>query len=182
MKKRILYIAIPIVLFVAFLFLWKDSKREIEIKEEQARLEKIANDEKVAAEREERRKINEANAIAAEQRRKAEEAEKEAKKKKEYEDALQAIRDDEAKYTADLEKYKNQIAEIEKELAGVRAEKEKLARESIELSKAIAAAYIERQNAEMDVQRYAGRLARIASESPLSRPPEIPATPAPAAK
>lgn len=175
--NRILYIAAPIVLMAVFLFLYVDSRKELERKKEQDRIEKAAADAKVLAEKEELRKRNEANALAAEARRKAEDAEKEAKKKKEFEDGLNKIRTEEANYMADLNKYKQQIADIEKELAVLRAEKEKLARQSIDMSKTIAATYIERQNAEMEVQRYAAIVARRATESPLARVP-APAAPA----
>ncbi|AWI08889.1 hypothetical protein [Ereboglobus luteus] len=171
--NRLLYIGIPVVLMVAFLFIYADSKKKIEAAQEKARIEKATEDKRIADEKEALRIRNKENADKADARRRADEAEKELKKKQEYEAGLQKIRDEEATFTADLNKYKKEIAELETELDKIRAEKEKLSRESIDLSKEIAAAYIERQNAEMEVQRYAAMVARRANDSPLARPPAV---------
>ncbi len=176
--NRILYIVAPIVLMVVFVFLYVDGRKKIEERKEQERIEKKARDDAEEAERARKREQARIDNEAAETRRLQEEADKKAKKEADFQKKLQDIRDKTAEFNADLAKYKRQAADLDKEITALRTEKEKLTRQSIEMNQTIAAGLIERQNAELEIQRFAAMVGRKARESTLTRMPTIPAAPA----
>ncbi|MDR0901427.1 MAG: hypothetical protein LBM92_01500 [Opitutaceae bacterium] len=176
MKSRIFYIIIPIVLMVAFLFFHSSEKQKI-IKAEEA--QKIAKEVENAKQLREKAELREKARIEAEKRdveRKAEEEKKRQAKKDEFAKTIKSLEADRDRFTADLNKYKQEAADLEKELDALREKRQGVARRLTEMNKEIAQAMINRNNAELEVHRYAEMVAQKANESSLTKLPPPPAT------
>jgi len=168
--SKYLYVIIPIVLLAAFVGFYIHESRVLD---EQAKIKAAADkaeaDQK-AKELAEMRARSAAEAKANQEKREAEQRAKDKAKEDAFLDSIKKIKDQTAGYLDEQNKSKAQIADLEGQLTALRTEKENMARQSIDMNQSIVAALIERQNAEMEVQRYAATVARRASESPLTRP------------
>lgn len=176
MKARIFYIVVPIVLMVAFLFFHGSEKQRI-IADEEAK--RVAKDAEETRQMKEKAELREKARIEAEKRdaeRKAEEERKRLAKKKEFDDAIKAIENDRDRFTADLNQYKQESADLEKELDALREKRQGVSRRLIEMNKEIAQAMIARNTAELEVHRYAEMVAQKANESSLTKLPPPPTT------
>ena len=174
--SKYLYIIIPVLLLGAFIGYFIVEKNAIE--QENARKAAIALAEKKKKEAQdaEMREKSRLQAAADAAERKRKEEEKVAAEKAAFEASIQRLRDDTAGYINDQNKSKAEIAELEAQIAAVRAEKEKLARQSVEMNQTIVEALVARQNAEVEVQLFAAKVARRALDSPMVKIPETPAS------
>ena len=176
MKARIFYIVIPIVLMVAFLFFHGSEKQRI-LDEEVAK--KIAKEEDEARQAKEKADLRAKALVEADKRdaeRKAEEEKKRQDKKDAFEKLIKGIETERDRFTADLNQYKQESADLEKELDALHEKRQGVSRRLIEMNKEIAQAMITRNNAELEVHRYAEMVAQKANESSLTKLPPPPTT------
>ncbi len=172
MKTRIFYIIVPVVLMVAFLFFHSSEKQRILDAEAAKKIAKEAEETRQAKEKAELREKARIEAEKRDAERKAEEERKRLAKKKEFEDAIKAIEDDRDRFTADLNKYKQEAEDLNKELDALREKRQGVSRRLIEMNKEIAQAMIDRNNAEIEVHRYAEMVAQKANDSALTKVPQ----------
>ena len=178
--SKYLYVIIPIVLMAAFLGIYIHETKVMEVESIRLAAEAKAKAEADAKHMQELREKSALEAKLAAEKRKAEQDKKDADKEAAYQQGLQKLRTETAGYVAEQDKFKAQIADLQKQVSAIRTDKENLSRQSIDMNQSIVAALIERQNAEMEVQRYAAMVARRATDSPLTRPLVTPTPPAPA--
>jgi hypothetical protein len=176
MNSRILYIIVPILAIVAFLFFYNSESKRIHETAVAAAAKKEADEKAADAERSRLRAAAMEKARQLEDQRNAEEKEKLLKKEAEFEAGIKAILDEGNKYSADADKYKQEAVALEKELEALRTQKQNLSRKSIEMNKEIAQAMIARNTAELEVHRYAEMVAQKANQSSLTRLTPPPAT------
>jgi len=170
--SKYLYIIIPIVFMGLFAGYYVVETKKMEVIRLEREAKAKADAEEAARKQDELRKRSAEEARIAAEKRAADQKAKDDAKEATYQEGLQKIRNERDKYIADQNKYKEEIAVLEKELADILADIEKLSRESVTMNQSIVAALIERQNAEMEVQRLANVVARHATDSPMTRLPE----------
>jgi flagellar motility protein MotE (MotC chaperone) len=176
MNSRILYVIVPVLAIIAFLFFYNSESERIRNDAVAAAAQKAAAEKAAEDERARLRAAAMEKARQLEEQRNKEEDDKRRKKEKEFEDGIKVILDEGAKYRADADKYKQEAAELEKELEALRTRKQNLSRDSIEMNREIAYAIIARNNAELEVHRYAEMVAQKANESSLTKLPPPPTT------
>ncbi len=165
------YIIVPIVLMALFVYIERGTSKENHAKE-QAKI--AAEVQKKEAEAVEKKKLEDKAKVDAEKRnaeRLKDEQERDAKKKKEYADKIQKLKDDVKKYTDAVDLNTKRVAQLEKDLAAKREQHEAENREVFEFAKKVELSKKLRRNAELEVQRYNEILVRRASESVLANPP-----------
>jgi len=179
MKNIQLFLVIPALLLLAFLFTpgygYFAAQKEITAKQE-AR-EKAAAEARQAeeAKRLEIQKRAEEDAITRQKENELLERAKEDKRRKDYEDAINKLRDDIATFTRETEGHTKESADLEATLAKLRDQKEAANRDTFDLAKQVELAKIERRIAEMEIQRMVAMVSRNLSSSPLLAPPPPPA-------
>lgn len=178
MKK--LYIIVPLVLLVAFIFLYMDfSKKhaalEIQHAEEAAMAKKEEDARKAAAERASREESARRTA-----EREAEAAAKEAARRKQWEEAGARLAEETRGYKMQADAHSKRVNELEIELLEIRRQKDAESEEALALAEKVELARIAKRNAELEVQRLNQMLAQRAAESALAQMPPPP--PAAAAK
>lgn len=178
MKKWMYLISVgsmtAVFMFFYFAHLKESEKREAEHKI--ALQKQLDAKAKEKAELEEKARIDAAAKTAA---RAAEDAKKEADRVAKWEAAGLEIKTTTDTLNAEADKLAKEAASLEIQLNNLRNEKEKLNRENFELSKRVELAKINKQNAEMGIQRTTEWIARRAAASSLTQmPPPLPATPA----
>ena len=180
MRNIYIYVLIPVVLLLAFLFMpgsgYFSAMKDLAAKHAAVAQKKA--DEK-AAEDARRKQIEEraqADAKKRQDQRDAEERAKEQKKIKEYEDAMRQLKDEADKYLAEADKNQKDANALELQLNDLRSNKEKTNRETFELSKQVELAKIARRNAELEIQRMVDMVAQRLGASYLAQmPPPAPA-------
>lgn len=178
--KKFLYLILPAVMLAAFLFTpgmgylaaQKEIAARVAAREEAVRQTKAAED----AKRAEIQQRAEEDARARQRENEALERAKEEKKRKEYEDAVNKLKEETATYIRETEAFNKENAALEVELGKLRDRKESLNRENFDLAKQVELAKIERRTAELEIQRMVGMVSRTLSASPLLAPPPV-ATP-----
>lgn len=173
--KKWLYLIVPSVLLVIFLFFFfthredareRDIQRKAEIAlreaEEAARKAEI---EQKAREDAERRA---AERLAAEQQ-------KEADRITRWEEAGRRIQEATDRNNAEADVLAKKAAGLEIELDALRQAKARLNAEVLTLNKQVEAALIDQRTAELQTQRMVQMIANRASESSLTRAPAAPA-------
>lgn len=183
MKNIHLFLVIPTLLLLAFLFTpgygYFAAQKEIAAKQE-AR-EKAAAELRQAEEtkRLEIQKRAEEDAVARQKENEIQERAKEDKRRKDFEDAINKLREDIATFTRETEAHAKESAELESQLAKLRDRKEAANLETLALAKEVEIKKIERRISEMEIQRMVGMVSRNLSSSPLLAPtPPAPAAPA----
>ena len=180
MKNLYVYVLLPVVLLLAFLFTpgagYFSSMKELEEKNRRVAAEKKAAKEADDA----RRAVIEQKAAEdskkRQEQRDAEERAKEQKKIKEYEDAMKQLRDEAAKYAAEADGFQKETNALELQLNELRNTKEKSNREVFELAKQVEMAKVNRRNAELEIQRMVDMVAqRLGASSLAQMPPPAPA-------
>ncbi len=183
MKNLYIYVLLPVILLVAFLFTpgagYFSAMKELEtknirIKEEKAKA-KAADD----ARRAEIEAKAAADAKKRQEQRDAEERAKEQKKLKEYEDAMKQLRDEAAKYASEADTFQKDFNALEIQLNDLRTLKEKTNRDVFELTKQVELAKVSRRTAELEIQRMVDMVAQRLGASSLA---QMPPPPAPAKK
>jgi hypothetical protein len=175
--KKWIYLALPLALTAAFVFVYLSHKDQAEAKE-RAHQAQVAK-EKAAAD--EKKKAAEAKA-REDARKRQEERDADEKKKADEKAARQAaddkkVQDSIAEYTAKGNAAAKQVASLEIELDRLRKEKDALSRASFETAKNVELARVARRNAELEIQRMTEMVARRATESAMTKPPVIPPPP-----
>ena len=167
------YVIVPVILLAIFGFFYWQFMQTAETKEK-ARQVRIA-EEKAAAEAKKKEAESKARADAEKRaaEREAEEKKKADDKRAKYEADIQKIRDDIAKYTTQANDAAKQVAKLEQELTNLRAAKEKGNREAFELNKQVERAQVDKRNAEFEIQRLTDMIAKRASDSAMARPPVV---------
>jgi hypothetical protein len=177
--KKWIYLIIPAILMVGFLFIYFGHVETMHQKET-AKAASIAQ-EKASAEA--KKKDAEDKARSDAKKRQEERDAEEARKEKEKSDKQAAddkkVRDAVAEFTAKANAASKQATSLEQELDRIRKEKDRLSRETFDFAKEVELARIARRNAELEIQRMTEMIARRAGESSMTRPPVI-AAPAPA--
>ena len=179
--KKWMYLIVPAILMVGFVFVYFSHVEKTHEKERIAKAKVVA--EKAEADRKKKDAEDKARA--------------DAKKRQDDRDAEEKKKEDEkiAKQRADDEKVRSATAEfvtkatnaakqgqqLEKDLENFRREKDRLTREAFDIAKQVELARIARRNAELEIQRMTEMITQRASNSSLVRPPALPTPPAPAA-
>jgi hypothetical protein len=172
MKKA--YFIAPIILLAAFVGLYFHHMGLMEVKTkakqaEQARIKAEADAKKKEAEL--RAKEDADKRIAErEAAEKKKEAEKEAKRLAD----IEKIKSETDRYNSLLAESTQQAQSLEKQLKDARALKETLSREEFEFEKKVQLAMIEKRNAELQVQRMAEMVAQRTNKSTLTQLPTAP--------
>jgi chromosome segregation ATPase len=176
MKSLYVYVLLPLILLVAFLFTpgagYFSSMKQLEEKNKQIAAQKAAEKAADDARRAEIEKKAAEDAKKRQEQREAEERAKEQKKIKEYEDAMKQLRDEAAKYTAEADNFQKETNALELQLNELRSLKEKTNREVFELAKQVELAKVNRRNAELEIQRMVDMVAqRVGASSFAAMPP-----------
>jgi hypothetical protein len=175
MKKWMYLISVGSMLAVFLFFYFAHLKETEQREKEHAALlqKKLAEEAKHKAELEEKARLDAAAKSAA---RAAEEAKKEADRVAKWEAAGLDIKNTTDTLNAESDKLSKEAAALEIQLSNLRDTKEKLNRETFELAKRVELAKINKQNAEMGIQRTTEMIARRATASSLTQlPPPLPA-------
>lgn len=180
MKNLYIYVLIPAVLFVAFLYTpgvgYNSAMKELQAKNERIKSEKAAVKAAEDARRADIERKATEDAKKRQEQRDAEERAKEARKVKDYEDAMKQLRDEAAKYASEADGFQREANSLELQLNELRSLKEKSNREVFELSKQVELAKIDRRNAELEIQRMVDMVAkRVGASSFAAMPPAAPA-------
>jgi chromosome segregation ATPase len=180
MKNLYIYVLIPAVLFVAFLYTpglgYKSAMQELQAKNERIKSEKAAAKAAEDARRADIERKATEDAKKRQEQRDAEERAKEARKVKDYEDAMKQLRDEAAKYASEADGFQRDANALELQLNELRSLKEKTNREVFELSKQVELAKVGRRNAEIEIQRMVDMVAqRLGASSLAAMPPPAPA-------
>ncbi len=176
MKKLIVYVICPVVMFAVFLVFYRSALADMKVRDDNKKAQ-IAAQKRVDDERRER---IEAQAKAdAEKRQKAREEEerlKAEKKAKEYQDAIDKLNHDRMTFLAEADKYTEEKNTLELELNRLRTLKERTNTETFALAKQIESLKIERRTAELEIQRLVDMVGQRLNASPLSTftPPPAP--------
>lgn len=179
MKNLYIYVLIPVVLFVAFLYApgvgYNSAMKELEAKNQRIKAEKAAAKAAEDARRAEIERKATEDAKKRQEQRDAEERAKEVRKLKDYEDAMRQLRDEAAKYAAEADGFQKETNALELQLNELRSLKEKSNREVFELSKRVELAKVDRRNAELEIQRMVDMVAqRLGASSLAAMPPPAP--------
>ena len=172
--KKWMYLVVPGILLVAFLFLYKEEMTQVAAKE-QARKDEVAREK---ADTDAKKKAAEEEArISADKRAKDQKeadekaaAEKEAK----WQAESKKIQDQTDQNTAEADRLSKEAAELEIQLDSLTQQKEKLNREDFDLLKQVELTRVAQQNADMEIQRKVEMIARRADESSLTAMPPAP--------
>jgi hypothetical protein len=172
--KKWLYLIVPTVLLVIFLFFFfahREEAREKQIahkaevaKREQEEAARKAEIERKAREDAERRS---AERLAAEQQ-------KEADRIARWEEAGRRIQESTDRNNAEADVLAKKAAELEIELDALRQAKAKLNSEVLALNKQVEMALIDQRTAELQNQRMVQMIANRASTSSMTKAPAVP--------
>lgn len=178
--KKWLYVISVGSMTALFLVFYLSHMKEAEANEA-ARLAKAKQmkseaDAKKAADEERAR----ADAAKRAEDREKETAAKEAEKQKKWDDESRNILNETNSHIARGEKATKEAAALEAQLEALRKNREKINREAFDSAKAVEKAQVDKQNAEIETQRFLEMIARRAADSSLTRMPM--ALPAPPAK
>ncbi len=176
--KKWMYLIFPGIMLVGFVFVYMSHVEQTHEKERIVAA-KIAADK---AEAEAKKKAAEAKA-REDAKKRQDEREAEDRKKEEEKAARQAaddkkVADQTAEYIAKGEAAQKQVTAKEQELEQMRKTKDQTSRDSFDIAKRVELARVARRNAELEIQRMTEMVVRRASESSMTRPPEIPVPPA----
>lgn len=178
MKNLYLYVIIPGVLFLAFLFTpgvgYVPAQKEM-VRKEEVRQAAVAA--KQAAEETKRKDIEAKAAEDAKQRqaeREQKERERAEKKERDYQEAIQKLNDDIALFSGEADKLAKEASDLELQLNNQRNQKEAANRMAFDMAKQVELAKVNRRNAELEIQRMVDMVAQRLNASPLSAPPPPP--------
>lgn len=168
------YVIVPVVLLGVFAFFYNGATKEMAQKEAN-RIAKIkAKEDEEKTRKDAIEKKAQAEALERQQKREADDKAKEAKKEKDYQDAMAALKREADDYASQTTKLTKEASDMEAEILRVRDTKERLARESLELSKQVELAKINRRTAELEIQRMIDMVGRKLNESSIATPPPPP--------
>lgn len=167
------YIIVPVVLLGIFGFFYNGFTKEYAIQQAQEEAARVAEEQRVAAEKAEAdiRAKEDADRRTAE--RDAEEARKVAERRAKWEAAGKDIADSTAKFKAETAKLSQEAQDLEIALLEIRKQRETAASEAFDLTKKVEMARIEKRNAELQVQRMTEMVSKRAADSSLTKLPDL---------
>jgi ABC-type Na+ efflux pump permease subunit len=171
------YFIVPALLLGGFIFLYRASSAEMEIKEAKHKTEiaaKKAADEKQRLDNE---KQAQEDAEKRQKEREKEELAKLQKKEKEYNDIMTRLKNESDALDAENAKLTKESSELEIALINGQILRDKTNRESFELNKQVELAKINRRGAELEIQRLIEMVGSKASTSTLAAMPAPPPVP-----
>jgi predicted RNase H-like nuclease (RuvC/YqgF family) len=172
------YVIFPAVLVIAFsLYYFQVAKPEMAAQELRAAAEKDAKD---AAEKARLAVIEDKARADAQAQQQAREEKDRAKQEKARNDRVEQdrkIADETAKFESEAASLSKQVADMEKETADLRTKRENLSRDVFAAAAKVELAKIDRQNAELEIQRMYDMVAQKVSDSFLTKLPPPPPPP-----
>jgi hypothetical protein len=176
--KKWLFVISPGCMLAVFLVFYFANRKEEDARE-QAHQEQLA---KQKADSDEKKRIAEAKAHEDAERRNQERIAEEARVAKEkqdkYDTEMARIKADTDASNAKAERYSKQASDLAIELDNLYKEKESLTRENFEFLKKVQLAEVNRQDAEMDIQRMVEMISDRADKSSMTVMPPPPPPPA----
>jgi hypothetical protein len=181
MKNLYLYLILPAILLVVFLFTPGFGYFAAQEKLEARELASEQESERLKAEEEAKRadiqKRAEEDALERQREREEQDRLKEEKKRKDYEDGIARLKEDIATYSADSDTFTKELNALQLQLSKLRDKKEVEDRQTLELAKQVELAKIERRTAELEIQRMVTMVSKTLTSSPLLKPTPPPAPP-----
>ena len=178
--KKWMYLIAPAIMLAGFMVVYFSYVEKAHAKEA-AQKAKIEQDKKAA---EEKKRVAENKAREDAKKRQDERDAEEKKKEKEKADKQAAddkkVADATREFQSKADAGSKEATQLEAELDRMRKEKDRLSRETFDIAKQVELARIARRNAELEIQRMTEMISRRASDSMMTRPPAVPAAPAPA--
>jgi hypothetical protein len=169
--KKWLYVISVGSMTALFLVFYLSHMKEAEANEA-ARIAKAKNIKAAAdAKKLEDEKRARDDAAKRTEERARETAAKEAEKQKKWDDDTRDILNETKDHIARGAKASKEVATLETQLDALRKNKEKLNREAFESAKMVERAQVEKQNAEIETQRFIEMISRRAADSSLTRMP-----------
>jgi septal ring factor EnvC (AmiA/AmiB activator) len=170
------YVIFPTVLLIAFAVYYTQIAKPEMADKEAAVKQKIADQEAVdAARRADIEKKAQVDAQVQQHAREERDRLKQEKARHDREEADRQIADETAKFENEAASLTKQISDMEKEIAGLRAKREDVSRALFDAAAKVELAKIDRQNAELEIQRMYGMVAQRVNDSFLTRlPPPTP--------
>jgi chromosome segregation ATPase len=166
------YVMFPAVLLVAFAVYYTQFAKPEMAEQEAAAKQKITDQEAVdAARRADIEKKAQADAQVQQHAREEKDRLKQEKARHDREEADRQIAEETAKFENEAASLTKQIASMEKEISTLRANREDLSREVFEVAAKVELAKIDRQNAELEIQRMYGMVAQRVNDSFLAKLP-----------
>jgi preprotein translocase subunit SecF len=165
------YFGIPLVLLVAFAFVYRGAVEEMDRKEATIKAQQAQEKAAQEAHRKEMEAIAQKDALKRQQEREAEEHAKAEKREREYQDAMRKLKDEADGYSKEADKYAKEAAELEIKLGEARILKDKTTREVFDLQKQVELAKIQRRNAELEIQRMVEMVGQKATAMAAMPPP-----------
>jgi len=176
--KKWMYLIVPAILMVGFVFVYLSHVEKTHAKEAKQKADMVAK----KAEDDRKKKEAEDKARADAKKR---QDEREAEEKRKEDEKIAKQRADDEKVRAATAEFQNKanasaklIEQREKELDGLRKERDRLNRETFDIAKQVELARIARRNAELEIQRMTEMVTQRAANSSLTRPPTLPPAPA----
>jgi cell division protein FtsI/penicillin-binding protein 2 len=170
------YVFFPAVLLVAFAIYYTQVAKPEMAEQEAAAKQKIV-DQEVAdtARRADIEKKAQADAQVQQHAREERDRLKQEKARHDREEQDRQIADETAKFENESASLKKQISDMEKDIFNLRAKREDTSREVFEAAAKVELAKIDRQNAELEIQRMYGMVAQRVNDSFLTKlPPPAP--------
>ena len=169
------YVIFPVVLLLTFGIYYTQIAKPEMAEQERAAAKKV--EQQQAADEARRKEIElkaQVDAQAQQQARELRDHEKQEKARHDREDQDQKIAEDTAKYENMAAALTKQIADLDKEVADLRTKRENLTRDIFDAAAKAELAKIDRQNAELEIQRMYEMVAQKVSDSFLTKLPPPP--------
>ena len=170
MKKWLYFLSVG-GMTALFLVFYLSSLRESEARDKARALEAKQKQEQAEA----KKKDDEARARVDAEKRAAERAkelaDKEAEKRRKWDEEGKRILDETNANLARGDKTAKQAAALEIELDTLRKNREKLNQEAFNTAKLVERAEVEKQTSEIEIQRFTEQIARRAADSSMTRMP-----------
>jgi membrane-associated HD superfamily phosphohydrolase len=168
------YAFIPLALLLGFIFVYRSAVEQMDAKDAQLKKQVAAAKAADDARRNEIERKAQEDALKHQQEREAEDRAREEKKEHDYQSAMNQLKTEADAYSAEADKFSKENAALELELSQARTLKEKTSSDVFELSKQVELAKIDRNNAELEIQRLIEMVAMRATNSSLTALPPAP--------
>jgi hypothetical protein len=169
------YVIFPVVLLITFGVYYTQVAKPEMAEQERAAARKV--EQQLATDEARRKEIElkaQADAQAQQQAREQKDREKQEKARRDREEQDRKISEDTAKYENLAASLTKQIADMDKEIADLRNRRESLTRDIFDAAAKVELAKIDRQNAELEIQRMYDMVAQKVNDSFLTKLPPPP--------
>jgi chromosome segregation ATPase len=170
------YVIFPAVLLLVFAVYYIQVAKPEMAEQEAAAKQKVSDQEAAdAARRADIEKKAQVDAQVQQHAREERDRLKQEKARHDREEADRQIADETAKFENEAASLTKQISDMEKEISNLRTKREDLSREVFGAAAKVELAKIDRQNAELEIQRMYGMVAQRVNDSFLAKlPPPAP--------